>query len=84
MKVYVPTYQFPWARYFFSVLDESIRVVWLAICNRVYNHANTLTELRLPLQESSGAQSKSALGFESWDLRVLLYRRLTEKVPPNL
>lgn len=63
MKVNVPMYQFPWARYFFAMSDENIHVVWLAICNRVYNHANILNPLGLPLQESSGAQSKSAPDF---------------------
>lgn len=54
MKVNVPMYQFPCARYFFTMSDENIHVVWLAICNRVYNHANILNPLGLPLQESSG------------------------------
>lgn len=54
----------------FSLSDESIHVVWLAIRNRIYNHANILNALGLPLQGSSGAQSKSALGFESWALNL--------------
>lgn len=81
MKVNVPTYQFPWARCVFSVSNESIHVAWLAICNRVYNHANILNVVGLTLQEISWAQSKVALGFESWDLRALLYMHLAEKVP---
>lgn len=81
MKVNVPTYQFPWARCVFSVSNESIHVAWLAICNRVYNRANILNVVGLTLQEISWAQSKVALGFESWDLRALLYMHLAEKVP---
>lgn len=60
--------------------DENIHIICLAIHNRAYNHANILNLLGLPLQESSGAQSKSAPGFRV-GIWVLLSTCLADRVP---